>query len=292
MANVSSLAEIPSTLYVHVGTHKTGTTAIQKFLYDNKNLLADKGVRRLQVGVPEGSEQSWGHHQLAWALQNYDQKSIWKMAAREAMGSSAALISSEEFSLIRKVSFYDPVRKNFSHTLVRPICYLRRQDKYLESVYNHHVKSLGEVQPIMEFAKRIAYRLDYGALIQCLADSFGGKNIILRTYDRNLLIVDIFQDFLDAIGIASTDHFIRPEKTVNAGLSAVGLKKMLEANKRYAENPIDLKKARVEIMESYSNPSFTEHHILTPSDRETVLETFTHSNNHIAEVYLGRKSMF
>lgn len=293
MANDLSLAEPRQTLYMHIGTHKTGTTAIQKFLYDNKGILESKGVNLILTGMLSDNTESWGNHELARVLPYGDKNFMWRMAADEAIGSSAALISSEEFSLIRNASLYEPLKTHFaSTTLVRPICYLRRQDQYLESVYNHHVKSLGEVQPIMDFAKRIAYRLNYFEMVQCLVESFGQKNVILRTYDQKFINGDIFQDFLKAIGIGSTADFIFPKAPINLGLSADGLAKMLEANRRYAKDHDKLKTARIEIIEAYSAPSFTEHKILTQSERDCVLGTYTEKNNSLAKTFLGRNSMF
>lgn len=48
------------TLYIHAGTHKTGTTAIQKFLSANRDLLAKNGY------LYPGTDQ--GHHDVAREL--------------------------------------------------------------------------------------------------------------------------------------------------------------------------------------------------------------------------------
>lgn len=49
-----------NTLILHIGTPKTGTTAIQKFLYDNQTLLKEKGffypeIQKIMYGVTNGA---------------------------------------------------------------------------------------------------------------------------------------------------------------------------------------------------------------------------------------------
>lgn len=279
-------------LYLHVGVHKTGTTAIQKFLHDNQDVLRRSGLHLIQTGLPDATISAWGHHALAWALRDGDRDGLWPAAAREAMGHSRALISSEEFAFFRKTANYAPVQAAFAGTRVRPICYLRRQDQLLESLYNHHVKSLGEVRPIMEFAQQAMHRLDYAGLVDCLAQAFGVRNIVLRTYDRQNLKGDIVRDFMDAIGPASITGWHRPAKSLNLGLSRAGMERMLEANRAYADNLAVLTKARRDIVNAYSAPAFSDHGLLKPSERAELMNRFRSGNDDLARRYLGRDRLF
>ena len=38
-------------LYIHIGTGKTGTSAIQEFLYNNRKELLSDGVRYVDAGI-------------------------------------------------------------------------------------------------------------------------------------------------------------------------------------------------------------------------------------------------
>lgn len=278
--------------FLHIGVHKTGTTALQKFLHDNQKTLETQGVHRLQTGVPADNAHSWGNHDLAWTLRDQDSKGLWKTAAEEAAPYQAVVASSEEFSSIKQVKRYKPVRAAIPDFTFRPICYLRRQDQLLESTYNFHVKSLGETKPIMEFAERIMKRLDFDKVLDCLAQTFGDDSVILRIYDPEQMEGDIFDDFLDAIGLPDAEGLKKPKKTLNPGLTHEGLEKMLEANRAYQDSPTKLALKREYILKTYAAPSWTEHEILTKEERRAVRMQFRPGNNRAARRFLSRPALF
>jgi len=278
--------------FLHIGVHKTGTTALQKFFHDNELALSQNGVHRLKTGLPADAGNSWGHHSLAWALRDGDVNSLWRLGAEEAESYSSNLVSSEEFAFIRAPSLYEPVLRVLAGFAIRPVCYLRRQDQLLESIYNHHVKSLGEVHSIMEFSRRVMPRLDYIKLLGCLSKSFGKEEIILRTFDPKYLQGDIFEDFLCSIGITEKAMFTKPTKTLNAGLTRDGLAKMLEINRKYAESPDNLRLARQVILREYQAAAWTEHSVLSEAERAELTEHFRAKNNEIAQQYFNRKFLF
>ena len=61
-------------LYLHIGLHKTGTSAIQKFLMSNGQLLAAQGF--LYPSLADGWEN---HNNLAWPFldKKYDPKNYF-----------------------------------------------------------------------------------------------------------------------------------------------------------------------------------------------------------------------
>lgn len=53
-------------LFIHIGTHKTGTTSIQWYLNRHARKLKSYGTYVPQAGCP--SKRSSGHHNIAWTL--------------------------------------------------------------------------------------------------------------------------------------------------------------------------------------------------------------------------------
>lgn len=51
--------------FIHIGTHKTGTTSIQHLLIRNSSALRERGYCYPQAGRLELSP---GHHNLAWEI--------------------------------------------------------------------------------------------------------------------------------------------------------------------------------------------------------------------------------
>lgn len=287
------LANLPDRqFYLHIGVHKTGTTALQKFLHDNQKQLDKQGVHRLQTGVPADNKHSWGNHELAWTLRDQDEKGLWQDAAEEAAPYQAVLASSEDLSSIKIAKRYIPIRRAMSNFAIRPICYLRRQDQLLESTYNFHVKSLGETGTIMEFSERIMKRLEFDKVLGCLGNTFGDETVILRIYAPDHLKGDIFEDFADAIGITETDKLEKPEKTLNPGLTREGLDRMLEANRELQDAPEKLADRRQKILSDYAAPTWSEHELLSPDERRTIQRHFRPGNTHVARRFLGRNALF
>jgi len=275
-------------VYLHVGLHKTGTTSLQKFLSDNQRLLSKRGVFRLSTGLPPNSDRSWGHHDLAWSLREGDPHGLWRAARREADAHKTVLVTSEEFSFIRNAGRYSPVLDAFQGWQIRVICYLRRQDQFLESLYNYHVKALGETAPIMSFANKIYARLDYKKYLDCLSQTFGPEALSVRVYEQTGLRGDIFDDFLSAIGLTDKENFVKPRQTINAGLSPEGIKLMLEANRRLQEQPDALRRERNRILAGHQSATFARHQVLTCDEQQEFLDRFEQMNAVIAQEYLRR----
>jgi hypothetical protein len=93
----------------HVGPHKTGTTAIQICLRDNRKSLLES-----KIFIPETSFTNHGHHEIPWALLGWDLRLIGaqskefdlelylgKVIAGALLGECDTIVfSSEDFSLL------------------------------------------------------------------------------------------------------------------------------------------------------------------------------------------------
>lgn len=106
---------------------------------------------------------------------------------------------------------------------VRVIVYLRRQDAYLASDYNQHVKAgdlpLGRLRwkHYLRFSTRRG-RLDYHTSLERIASRIGRDHITVRVYDRGILEEhgSVFADFLDAASLVFDETFAYPERDLNA----------------------------------------------------------------------------
>ena len=91
--------------YVHVGTHKTGTTSIQRFLAQNGGIFRGGDVHVPIAGrIPHHD----GHHNIAWELQRSSRFDAAHgtldllLAEIETIGKRTACISSEDFGFLHR----------------------------------------------------------------------------------------------------------------------------------------------------------------------------------------------
>lgn len=281
---------------MHAGTYKTGTTALQLFLYRNAEALNAAGLYRPKTGA-EDSATSWGHHDLARLGRQGQVRERWhalRAECREALPQSGrAVISSELFSNAHRASAFAPVSHIMRKWQVRVVIYLRRQDQYLESLYNHHIKSVGEVRSITEFAKVISKRLNYPRLLSHFTDAFGAENLTVRPYETGSLKGDICTDFLDVLGMEMPENAVINKVVTNPGLTREGVGKMLAANRQHQNNPKLLSLQRAMILKRYSAPVHYKHQFLNPGERAALIARYEEENADIARRFLnGQDQLF
>lgn len=77
-------------LYIHIGPHKTGSTYIQKSLFENRARLLEGGLDYPDILVGP----QWGHHKLVESVRNRDEETILNFLSSI---DKNCLISSENF---------------------------------------------------------------------------------------------------------------------------------------------------------------------------------------------------
>jgi hypothetical protein len=105
------------------------------------------------------------------------------------------------------------------------ICYLRRQDNVLQSLYNQSVKGGGYYKDIGDFV--FPHPLDYFELLGRWAAVFGKENIVVRPYEKQQFKDnDLISDFLSIVGLELTVDFARLAKNANPRLPLEALEYM------------------------------------------------------------------
>lgn len=128
-------------LILHVGTHKTGTTTIQKSFHANRKLLAKHGLHYPSMGkVPghHGLVTDWVSLPPVFHLPEGSAEAWKNLVRKTARTNQTVFLSSEEFSrghpdmridLAKIRTWLDPFDE------IRVICTLRDQVSFLQSIY-------------------------------------------------------------------------------------------------------------------------------------------------------------
>ena len=206
------------TLLLHVGTHKTGTTALQALLVLNREALAAQGIYIPDTGrVHQTADYDTpGHHALAWELSAPPPHPLIESAVEELRAHAArtAVVSSEEFSPIHHhVEAMSSLRSAFADAGYRTVVvlYLREQARYAESIFQQNIRDhrdlafAATIEEILDqgFRVRGDFRFEfcYSRMLDALAQAFGGENIVVRPYLPDRGPEYIHRDFLRVLGM-------------------------------------------------------------------------------------------
>lgn len=180
-------------LVVHIGTQKTGSSALQAYLSENSEALLQQGVHYLRTGRVRS------HGDLAQALNGKANMALWQRARKELQrsGSPTKVISAEGLWVTDPVLLRNELPPDIS---VRIVVYLRRQDQYLQSLWKQAIAG-GRKTDFGPWLEERMSRGDYFSTIERWAAVFGADSLIVRPYERPDG-VNTVTDFCRIIGVS------------------------------------------------------------------------------------------
>ena len=223
-------------LYLHIGSHKTGTTAVQQGLHQNRILLEALGITYVGTGNIAHIQSAIGPiSPTSFLPAGYKVIDPADLAARLAAAQTETVVaSSENFSFFFDRSaitaLAQALRPHFDD--IRIVCYLRRQDRHAVSHHQEGAKPNRQAEGALwghaptalpDYSTAHDLYLDYHHRLGLWADVFGDAAMIIRIYDRDLLKKrDIFADFLGLLDLDITG--LLPIGDRNASLGAAQTK--------------------------------------------------------------------
>jgi hypothetical protein len=235
---MSPLATSHKCCFIHVGTHKTGTTSIQAFLRDNEKRLAAHDVIIPKAGR---GEDAAGHHNLTQQLLGDSGFVAERGGLQEVVDElrhterSIACLSSEDFSLAsRSRKTLVAIRDAIATTGFTPVIvmYLRPQISYCVSIYAEIVKN-GNRKPFETYLEEVAQHgsflwngaagplCRYDVLLERFAAVFGEAALIVRRYRPAAPSNALLQSFARLLigEKISLGSFVFPPERFNRSLS-------------------------------------------------------------------------
>jgi hypothetical protein len=281
-------------LTLHIGTHKTGTTALQQFLFANREALIAHGfhyatlphkvrdanavANALNVGDMR-AVQAFLTNNVALARRRdvgtllVSAENFYAMSVQDAMQRRQISTNAIERDRVLIEALYSLLPKEL--TTFQVVCYFRRPDRYAESLYSQHVKrgtifdgTFPEFLPIMEPA------LSYSRYIRVWSDVFGKENCNVRLYES--VARDIVNDFGSNImkldDISQFSH-IHGQANERVGRDLLEFKRM--RNRTAALNERDIERTILRLVEEKmqirkAEPDYYQD-LLSPSERDELL---------------------
>lgn len=298
-------------LVFHIGMAKTGSTAIQRFLYENgaalkqygwlypdlKNELSHAPLDRV---LKEKNGDLFRIYEYASAKEkmfDVNWNILWKHVLNH-LENWKVIISSENL-FDYSADFWKRVKEKYGR--IKVLVYLRRQDRFIESCWNELVKDTNCLDKtfheyINDSAEMKRLNLEYKERLDEISSVIGKDNLIVRVYERKQFCGGkhtLESDFLSAIGIEPNwDDFVAcSSENLRLQGNYIEIKRLcnpLILMSKYTETNLaiydDFRRVSGHFEEAGREAGY-----FTSSERKKVLEYFSLGNEETARKYLHRE---
>ena len=275
-------------LILHFGIHRTGSTSIQNTLAVNQECLGGRGFLYPNI------EGRASHQRLPWRLKSNNilpKDVVSEINAQITTDTHTIILSSEDFCLLKSPRFFHELGKYYE---LNAVVYLRRQDLWLESWYNQHIRwpwdNKFSGSDIEFFLSNIGnfFWIDYQKLL---------KNI------EGIVSIDrLYVNVVDEAGVKNTAvDFMK-----YCGIDPIWLKSVGNKNQSLSSAKIDILRridinelesaARFKIISALRKMDIKEDNgktkFFTDRQRVKLIKRYSKSNAYVARKYFARDKLF
>lgn len=280
-----------SKIFVHIGTHKTGTTTIQRAL----NFFSEDLKREKIIVIPEfpdakelmETEKINNKHIDKYRQYIKDQTQKYKLNDVFLM-SYEGLSGNIYYPYKNCAIIAEILSKVMEGFEVYIIVYLRRQDLFVESMYTQMIKEGFSISFKDYISKFDTTFFDWKILTDSYSKFFGKNRLIVKVYDKSDLGKNgITSSFADIIGITNI-NFKKFNINTNPGYSKDCIELAIFINKlirgRYRK--------KVRRMLELSNPKkiYEDFNYFSPIQRYLFLSKYNDINDYVAKTYFYKRN--
>lgn len=302
-----------ATVYLHIGSQKTGTSAIQQFLLMNEEKLHQEGIAFPSFSIPYDSK--YRHRRNAHFLvyhshlreeeaRRREERQYYEKGFEELRALAdryPKIVLTDEAIWYRqdeKEGFWQDVTERMhkaGHEL-KVIVFLRRQDLFVQSLWNQSVKNLPRTTKTFDayrdFPGIAHHNFDYYQKLCEIAQFVGKENMIVRAYEKDAIMSSpdgIFSVFTECIGCRIDDQYQRPERAVNTDLTGnfLLIKRIMNEETSYRQMPDIFSTPMARLCAGKKMPKVS--YFASTKDQLAYLQRFETSNRKVAEEFLGRQ---
>lgn len=273
-------------IVLHIGTPKTGTTAIQNALVRHEDALPDRGIVFLKSGRHRAA-----HNDLSNAIARHGSDHRFSASLSEEIKHSQTthptatlLLSSEMFALLPPDRFKEALPQ-IAPMQKRVVIYLRRQDTYAEAFYKQRLKNGRISKPFSAFLDSDECRriTNYPDLLHSWKRSFPEADIVPRIYDREQFPnSNITCDFAQVLGLEETAlQHSDGDTNTSPGTEAIMMMQALAPHFSSAERRRIFKSVKSMNIKGFLGKA----HLFSPEERHQYLSRFEADNAQLREEY-------
>lgn len=293
-------------LILHIGTEKTGTTTIQHFCHQNRELLEEQGFYYPKIGFCDFAHFSLvapfhpidnGGRRLEFAPEGtYRVEEEWN-PIKELFHSHeniTVLISAEHFSSRLKSAGIERLKETINwlgdDVDVEILMFVRRQDEFFSSWYSTHIKAGGRftLNEAFDINFYQNWFYDYFYIAEQWAKIFGKDSIKIRVFENAQMPNGLMDEFSRAVGFVITDRFCTEIEDHNIAWPAklISLARMI--NEIHLNTPIPNRYDKLNKLVDYFEDDGLS--LISEMQTDALLSRYAESNRNLAKHYLDRQN--
>lgn len=318
-------------VFLHIGTFKTGSTALQFHMHKNREALLEEGfyygdyfdnyylhsnlcygLLREALGFHNLLEQYKGHPRFKNVAEKPTE--VIERMKKNSLSCPNIIISCEAFfadSFRTLVGLHtqlpDETKHNVNQYMRRRlkqllygisediviICYLRRQDLFIESQYNQYCKDkwYGDsgytIPTFKEFIACKPIELNYFSALEEWHDIFDKAEFIIKPYEKSAFKGGLINDFYTDI-LKINENVVNKFEDIDRNQTNLRLDRdVLEFKKQLGIDDLAIN----QLLKKYSENmgEIRDYAYFDVATRKMFVESFSEQNACIATKYLNRK---
>ena len=294
------------TVFLHIGTHKTGSSALQRFLDTNRQALEAGGCLVPDFGTVASHPLAWG---LGFGLRPPPEAAAaeYREMSRHVLTAAAAAATAQDKNIVlssevfceflnspESIGRLKAFLAECGLTDITIICYCRRQDHFAESLWKELIKGFHPRQLADAFSD---WYMDYHRLLGHYRDAFGPDRIVVRPFETEQFTGGgLFGDFLNILGLPATGEYASPsddDSNVSLNQDIVELLRLYGSIGLGEDTPSDPGGWLKRVLLTSFDRGFLTHRqedspLLSPQQRTELIDKYDASNQAVAREYLGR----
>ncbi|MCG6112794.1 MAG: hypothetical protein MEQ74_11510 [Paracoccus sp.] len=281
------------TLYLHIGVHRTATTAIQATMFRNWSRLRDQGYL-----YPLGVERHIGaFNSIFFGEMTTRQvaRTVLARAESHPVPIHTVIMSDEDVSMRRDISVLRDFADYFD---VKVIFAMRRQDLWLESWWAQNVKGQWDRRYCHmswpEFMENRAdfHWIDYERYIRHIEAVFGPGSVLPYVFERGQMPDGPIAAFCRQFGY---EDFASLERAGGENISLTPEMSEFVRHLPFIEAPMDLRLQLISMAEAVDRDIRAQNPVtlmIPHEERVSIMAEYAPGNRAIARRFFGRDDLF